>query len=67
KEGYANSTNRDSTVSPSVSIAWQNFTTANDLPTDPLIPDLEDTVSLVVHMMMKMWVQRLTLTTWKSP
>ncbi|GJY20062.1 ribonuclease H-like domain-containing protein [Tanacetum coccineum] len=43
KEGYANSTNRDCTVSPSVSIAGQNFTTTNDLFTDPLIPDLEDT------------------------
>ncbi|GJU43245.1 putative ribonuclease H-like domain-containing protein [Tanacetum coccineum] len=43
KEGYANSTNRDSTVSPSVSTARQNFTNADDLPTDPLIPDLEDT------------------------
>ncbi|GKA87814.1 putative ribonuclease H-like domain-containing protein [Tanacetum coccineum] len=39
KEGYANSTNRDSTVSPSVSTAAQNFTNANDL----LIPNLEDT------------------------
>ncbi|GKE28554.1 putative ribonuclease H-like domain-containing protein, partial [Tanacetum coccineum] len=43
KEGYANSTNRDSIVSPSVSTAGQNFTNADDLPTDPLIPDLEDT------------------------
>ncbi|GJX67245.1 putative ribonuclease H-like domain-containing protein [Tanacetum coccineum] len=43
KEGYANSTNRDSTVSPSVSTARQNFTNVDDLPTDPLIPDLEDT------------------------
>ncbi|GJV01148.1 putative ribonuclease H-like domain-containing protein [Tanacetum coccineum] len=43
KEGYANSTNRDSTISPSVSTAGQNFTNADDLPTDPLIPDLEDT------------------------
>ncbi|GJZ52574.1 putative ribonuclease H-like domain-containing protein [Tanacetum coccineum] len=43
KEGYANSTNRDSTVSPSVSTTEQNFTNADDLPTDPLIPDLEDT------------------------
>ncbi|GKF55562.1 hypothetical protein Tco_0165902 [Tanacetum coccineum] len=43
KEGYANSTNRDSTVSPSVSTAGQNFNNANDLPTNPLIPDLEDT------------------------
>ncbi|GKC38787.1 hypothetical protein Tco_1051171 [Tanacetum coccineum] len=31
KEGYANSTNRDSTVSPSVSTAGQNFTNADDL------------------------------------
>ncbi|GJZ65552.1 putative ribonuclease H-like domain-containing protein [Tanacetum coccineum] len=43
KKGYANSTNRDSTVSPSVSTAGQNFTNADDLPTDPLMPDLEDT------------------------
>ncbi|GJW92241.1 putative ribonuclease H-like domain-containing protein [Tanacetum coccineum] len=43
KEGYANSTNRDSTVGPSVSTAGQNFTNADDLPTDPLILDLEDT------------------------
>ncbi|GJR48275.1 ribonuclease H-like domain-containing protein [Tanacetum coccineum] len=43
KKGYANSTNKDSTVSPSVSIAEQNFTNADDLPTDSLIPDLEDT------------------------
>ncbi|GJU25746.1 putative ribonuclease H-like domain-containing protein [Tanacetum coccineum] len=42
KEGYANNTNRDSTVSPSVSTVGQNFTNADDLPTDPLIPDLED-------------------------
>ncbi|GJU18608.1 putative ribonuclease H-like domain-containing protein [Tanacetum coccineum] len=39
KECYANSTNRDSTVST----AGQNFTNADDLPTDPLMPDLEDT------------------------
>ncbi|GJW77873.1 putative ribonuclease H-like domain-containing protein [Tanacetum coccineum] len=43
KKGYANNTNKDSTVSPFVSTAGQNFTTANDLLTDPLIPDLEDT------------------------
>ncbi|GKF20802.1 hypothetical protein Tco_0069440, partial [Tanacetum coccineum] len=43
KESYANSTNRDSTVSPSVSTVGQNFTNANDLLTDSLIPDLEDT------------------------
>ncbi|GKE83549.1 putative ribonuclease H-like domain-containing protein, partial [Tanacetum coccineum] len=39
KEGYANSTNKDSTVST----VGQNFTDTDDLPTDPLIPDLEDT------------------------
>ncbi|GJT77364.1 putative ribonuclease H-like domain-containing protein [Tanacetum coccineum] len=47
KEGYANSTNRDSTVSPSVSAARQSFTNADDLPTDPLMPDLEDTADLL--------------------
>ncbi|GJY32608.1 retrovirus-related pol polyprotein from transposon TNT 1-94, partial [Tanacetum coccineum] len=47
KEGYANSTNRVSTVSPSVSAAGQSFTNADDLPTDPLMPDLEDTVDLL--------------------
>ncbi|GKE10012.1 putative ribonuclease H-like domain-containing protein, partial [Tanacetum coccineum] len=43
KKGYVNSTNRDSTVSPSVSTAGQNFNNADDLPTDPLMPDSEDT------------------------
>ncbi|GJT15356.1 putative ribonuclease H-like domain-containing protein [Tanacetum coccineum] len=43
KKGYANSTNIDSTVSPSISTSGQNFTNTNDLPTDPLILDLEDT------------------------
>ncbi|GKA50634.1 putative ribonuclease H-like domain-containing protein, partial [Tanacetum coccineum] len=47
KEGYANNTNRDSTVSPSVSTAGQSFTNADDLPTDPLMPDLEDTANLL--------------------
>ncbi|GJV22311.1 putative reverse transcriptase domain-containing protein [Tanacetum coccineum] len=46
-KGYANSTNRDSTVSPSVSTAGQIFTNADDLPTDPLMPDLEDTADLL--------------------
>ncbi|GKD84957.1 retrovirus-related pol polyprotein from transposon TNT 1-94 [Tanacetum coccineum] len=46
-EGYANSTNRDSTISPSVSTVGQSFTNADDLPTDPLIPDLEDTTDLL--------------------
>ncbi|GKA73233.1 hypothetical protein Tco_0779449 [Tanacetum coccineum] len=45
KKGYANSTNRVSTVSPSVSVVGQSF--VNDLPTDPLIPDLEDTTDLL--------------------
>ncbi|GJS49471.1 hypothetical protein Tco_0599592 [Tanacetum coccineum] len=47
KEGYANNTNIDSTVSPSVSTARQIFTNADDFPTDPLMPDLEDTVDLL--------------------
>ncbi|GKD57119.1 hypothetical protein Tco_1290506, partial [Tanacetum coccineum] len=47
KEGYANSTNRDSTVSPSVSTAGKKFTDADDLPTNPLMPDLEDTADLL--------------------
>ncbi|GKG07281.1 hypothetical protein Tco_0330250 [Tanacetum coccineum] len=47
KEGYANSTNRDSIVSPSVSTNRQSFTNADDLPTNSLMPDLEDTVDLL--------------------
>ncbi|GJX49550.1 putative ribonuclease H-like domain-containing protein [Tanacetum coccineum] len=47
KEAYANSTNRVSTVSPSVSAVGQSFINANDLPTDPLMPDLEDTTDLL--------------------
>ncbi|GJX29562.1 putative ribonuclease H-like domain-containing protein [Tanacetum coccineum] len=43
KKGYTNITNRDSTVSPSVSAFGQSFTNADDLPTDPLMPNLEDT------------------------
>ncbi|GJT11641.1 putative ribonuclease H-like domain-containing protein [Tanacetum coccineum] len=42
KEGYANSTNRVSTISPSVSAAGQSFDNADDLPTDPPMLDLED-------------------------
>ncbi|GJU55044.1 putative ribonuclease H-like domain-containing protein [Tanacetum coccineum] len=45
KEGYANNTNKVSTISPSVSVAGQSF--VNDLPTDPLMPDLEDTTDLL--------------------
>ncbi|GKF42046.1 hypothetical protein Tco_0125388, partial [Tanacetum coccineum] len=47
KKGYANNTNRDSTVSPSISVVGQSFTNANDLPTDPFMPDLEDTADLL--------------------
>ncbi|GJV71905.1 ribonuclease H-like domain-containing protein [Tanacetum coccineum] len=47
RNGYANSTNRHSTVSPSVSTAEQSFTNADDLPTNPLMPDLEDTANLL--------------------
>ncbi|GJR89797.1 putative ribonuclease H-like domain-containing protein [Tanacetum coccineum] len=47
KEGYANSTNRVSTISPSVSAAGRSFVNADDLPTDPLMPDLEDTTDLL--------------------
>ncbi|GJU90187.1 putative ribonuclease H-like domain-containing protein, partial [Tanacetum coccineum] len=37
---------RDSTVSPSVSAAGQSFVNNDDLPTDPLMPDLKDTTDL---------------------
>ncbi|GJU61569.1 putative ribonuclease H-like domain-containing protein [Tanacetum coccineum] len=47
KEGYANTTNRDSNVSPSASAAGQSFDNADDLPTDTLMPDLEDTTDLL--------------------
>ncbi|GKF74544.1 hypothetical protein Tco_0220876, partial [Tanacetum coccineum] len=47
KEGYATITNRVSTISPSVSAARQNFDNADDLPTDPLMPDLEDIADLL--------------------
>ncbi|GKF28516.1 hypothetical protein Tco_0094858, partial [Tanacetum coccineum] len=47
KQGYANSTNRVSTVSLSVSAIGESFTNADDLPTDPLMPDLEDTGDLL--------------------
>ncbi|GJS23854.1 putative ribonuclease H-like domain-containing protein, partial [Tanacetum coccineum] len=43
RNGYANNTNKYITVSPSISTAGKKFTNADDLPTDPLIPDLEDT------------------------
>ncbi|GJW00853.1 putative ribonuclease H-like domain-containing protein [Tanacetum coccineum] len=40
-----NSTNRLNTVSPSVSVAGQSFDN-NDLLTDPLMPDLEDSTGI---------------------
>ncbi|GJV32561.1 putative ribonuclease H-like domain-containing protein [Tanacetum coccineum] len=46
REGYATSTNRVSTISPSVSDVGQFFDNVDDLPTDPFMPDLEDTVDL---------------------
>ncbi|GJY36707.1 ribonuclease H-like domain-containing protein [Tanacetum coccineum] len=46
KEGGA-SNKEVSTVSPSISAAGQSFINANDLPTDPLMPDLEDTTDLL--------------------
>ncbi|GJS29746.1 putative ribonuclease H-like domain-containing protein [Tanacetum coccineum] len=43
KEGYANSTNSDCTISLSISIAGENFTNTKYLSTNLLIPNLEDT------------------------
>ncbi|GKB94691.1 putative ribonuclease H-like domain-containing protein, partial [Tanacetum coccineum] len=43
KKGYANSTNRVSTISAT----GQSFDNADDLPTDPLMPNLEDTTDLL--------------------
>ncbi|GKA14787.1 uncharacterized mitochondrial protein-like protein [Tanacetum coccineum] len=40
-----NSTNRLNTISPSVTTARQSFDN-NDLPTDPFMPDLEDSTSI---------------------
>ncbi|GJZ28906.1 putative ribonuclease H-like domain-containing protein [Tanacetum coccineum] len=40
-----NSTNRLNTVSPSISAARQSFNN-HDLPTDPLMPDLEDSTGI---------------------
>ncbi|GJY87523.1 putative ribonuclease H-like domain-containing protein, partial [Tanacetum coccineum] len=45
RNGYANSTNRVSTISPSVSADGKSF--VNDLLTDPLMPDLEDATDLL--------------------
>ncbi|GJS28675.1 putative ribonuclease H-like domain-containing protein [Tanacetum coccineum] len=47
KEAYANSTNRVSTINPSVSAAGQSFINADDLLTDPLMPHLEDITDLL--------------------
>ncbi|GKD44458.1 ribonuclease H-like domain-containing protein, partial [Tanacetum coccineum] len=42
-----NSTNRLNTISPSVSAVGQSFDN-DDLPTDPFMPDLEDTTSIFI-------------------
>ncbi|GJY03710.1 ribonuclease H-like domain-containing protein [Tanacetum coccineum] len=47
EEAMLNITNKVSIVSPSVSADGQSFINANDLPTDPLMPDLEDTTDLL--------------------
>ncbi|GKD37225.1 hypothetical protein Tco_1257432, partial [Tanacetum coccineum] len=47
KEGYATSTNKVSTVSPSVSVDGKSFDNVDDLLTDPLMYDLEDTADLL--------------------
>ncbi|GJS78710.1 putative ribonuclease H-like domain-containing protein [Tanacetum coccineum] len=47
KECYANSTSRDSTISLSISTVGQIFTNADDFPTDPVMPNLEDTANLL--------------------
>ncbi|GJY37131.1 ribonuclease H-like domain, reverse transcriptase, RNA-dependent DNA polymerase [Tanacetum coccineum] len=47
KEDYANSTNKLSTISPSASAVGQSFDNADDLSTDPLMPDLEDTANFL--------------------
>ncbi|GKF33902.1 hypothetical protein Tco_0107102, partial [Tanacetum coccineum] len=47
KQGYANNTNRVSTISPSISAAGESFTNVDDFPTDPLMLDLEDTADLL--------------------
>ncbi|GKG38226.1 hypothetical protein Tco_0457449, partial [Tanacetum coccineum] len=44
-QGEATITNRLNTVSPSIGAARQSFDN-NDLPTDPLMPDLEDSTSI---------------------
>ncbi|GJV96146.1 putative ribonuclease H-like domain-containing protein [Tanacetum coccineum] len=61
KEGYATSTNRVSTTSPSVSAVGQSFDNADDLPNDPLMPDLEDIADLLntrKHAIGTKWVYR---------
>ncbi|GKC88512.1 putative ribonuclease H-like domain-containing protein, partial [Tanacetum coccineum] len=47
KEAHATSTNKVSTIIPSVSATGQSFDNADDLPTDPLMPDLVDTADLL--------------------
>ncbi|GKF66302.1 hypothetical protein Tco_0192819, partial [Tanacetum coccineum] len=47
KQSYAISTNIVSTVTQSISTTGQSFDNVDDLPTDPLMPDLEDTTDLL--------------------
>ncbi|GKA37216.1 ribonuclease H-like domain-containing protein [Tanacetum coccineum] len=54
KQGYANSTNRVSTISPSISAAGEIFTNVDDFPTDPFMPDFEDTTDLLKYCI-KVW------------
>ncbi|GJX59057.1 putative ribonuclease H-like domain-containing protein [Tanacetum coccineum] len=58
KEGYANITNRDSTVSPSISTAGQNLTNADD---QERIDNSTQDVNTAGPK--KNWVQKLTTTT----
>ncbi|GKE71202.1 hypothetical protein Tco_1529274, partial [Tanacetum coccineum] len=71
KESYATSTNRVSTTSPSVSAVGQSFDNADDLPNDPLMPDLEDIADLLNTRIFSGAYddedEGATLTTWKQP
>ncbi|GKB46273.1 ribonuclease H-like domain-containing protein [Tanacetum coccineum] len=47
KEGGASNKKRVSTVSPSISAVGQSFVNADDLSTNTIMPDLEDTTNLL--------------------
>ncbi|GJR55449.1 putative ribonuclease H-like domain-containing protein [Tanacetum coccineum] len=47
RNGYANSTNRVSTISPSISVAGQSYINVDNLPIDPLMSDLKDIADLL--------------------